>query len=105
MARFNARKFLDELAEIKSLLSSNNAEFIGIEEASKYLGLSKTYLYSLSQRGKIPHYKPNGKKIYFDKLELKSWISKSKIKTTSELESHLSALPLTSKKQLVQNEG
>jgi excisionase family DNA binding protein len=104
MSLFNAKKFFDELEEIKSLITVSNAEFIGIEEASKHLRLSKTYLYSLVHKGKLPFYKPNGKKIYFNKIELNDWIAKSKIKTTEELESELSGLPLTSKKQLVQNE-
>ncbi len=86
MAIFNAAKFLNELAEIKSLITVSNAEYIGIEEASKHLGLSKTYLYTLVHKGKIPFYKPNGKKIYFNKLELNEWINKSKVKSIDELE-------------------
>lgn len=85
MALFNATKFFNELAEIKSLITVSNAEFIGIDEASKHLGLSKTYLYSLVHKGKLPFYKPNGKKIYFNKLELNEWISKSRVKSSKEL--------------------
>ncbi len=86
MALFNAARFLNELAELKSLITVSNAEYIGIEEASKHLGLSKTYLYSLVHKGKLPFYKPNGKKIYFNKLELNSWIAQSKVKSIDEIE-------------------
>ena len=103
MALFNATKFFNELAEIKSLITVSNAEFIGIDEASKHLGLSKTYLYSLVHKGKLPFYKPNGKKIYFNKLELNNWIAQSKVRSKDELENQVSIVPLTSKKQLVQN--
>lgn len=89
MSLFNAKKFFDELAEIKSLITVSNAEFIGVDEASKHLGLSRTYLYSLVHKGILPFYKPNGKKIYFNKLELNNWIAKSKIKTAEELEIEL----------------
>ena len=94
MALFNAKKFFDELAEIKSLITISNAEYIGIDEASKHLGLSKNYLYSLVHKGKIPFYKPNGKKIYFNKLELNEWIAKSKVRTLDEMARELFLAPL-----------
>ena len=34
----------------------------------------------------IPHYKPNGKMIYFDREELECFLLKVKIKTQSEIE-------------------
>jgi len=94
MALFNATQFFNELAEIKSLITISNAEFIGVDEASKHLGLSRTYLYSLVHKGKLPFYKPNGKKIYFNKLELNGWIAKSKIRTADEIENEINSVPL-----------
>ncbi len=85
MSYLNISKIHKELTEIKSLLNVTSAEFIGIEEASKHLGLSKTYLYSLVHKGKLTFYKPNGKKIYFNKLELNEWIAKSRVKSSREL--------------------
>ena len=47
---------------------------LSFDEASKFLNLSKSYLYKLTSGGQIPHYKPQGKILYFDKKELEtSW--------------------------------
>jgi excisionase family DNA binding protein len=94
MSYLNISKIHKELTEIRSLINVTQAEFIGIDEASKHLGLSKTYIYSLVQKGKLPFYKPNGKKIYFNKLELNEWISKSRVKSSRELAMQLFLAPL-----------
>lgn len=41
-----------------------------MDEAVMYTGLSKSYLYKLTYRKLIPHYKPTGKIIFFDRNEL-----------------------------------
>ena len=35
------------------------------DEAARYMGISKTYLYKLTMLRKIPYYKPMGKMCYF----------------------------------------
>lgn len=50
-----------------------------LEEAAKHLGVSKNYLYQLIHRRAIPHYKPNGKMVYFNKLELDKWLQRNRI--------------------------
>lgn len=40
------------------------------DEACTYTGISRTYMYKLTCGSRIPHYKPNGKNIYFDRAEL-----------------------------------
>ena len=77
-------KVYDEIIEVKSLLVRQNAEYIDIDEASRYLRLKKSYIYNLVYKNKIPFYKPSGKKLYFNKLELSQWITKSKTKTIKE---------------------
>ena len=46
------------------------------EEACKFLDLSQSLLYKLTSKQKIPHYKPRGKMVYFDRKELVKWIKK-----------------------------
>ncbi|MCI4625764.1 MAG: DEAD/DEAH box helicase family protein [Candidatus Magnetoovum sp. WYHC-5] len=48
-----------------------------IEDASRYLGIGKTILYTLAREGKIPANKV-GKKWFFDKKQLDAWIKASK---------------------------
>ena len=53
-------------------MNSNNV--LNLEEACEYLGYKKSYVYKLTSAGIIPHSKPNGKKIFFDKAKLEAWM-------------------------------
>lgn len=63
-----------------------NKKVLTFDEASKYTGLSKSSLYKMTSQKLIPHYKPNGKMIYFDREELECFLLKVRIKTQSEIE-------------------
>ena len=41
-------------------------EVLTTAEASAYLGISESYIYKLTSLKQIPHYKPNGKLVYFN---------------------------------------
>lgn len=45
-------------------------EVLTSDEAARYMGISKSYLYKLTMRAEIPHYKPMGKICYFNRVEL-----------------------------------
>src|SRR5690625_3404971 len=63
---------------LKNVLSFN--------EASHYLELSQSHLYKLTSTGNIPHYKPNGKKIYFNREELDQWLLRNRNTTQEEID-------------------
>ena len=52
-------------------------------EASKFIGISKSYLYKLTSAGLIPHYKPSGKMIYFEKSALERWMRQNPVSTVA----------------------
>lgn len=54
-------------------------------------GLSKSHIYKLTCNKEIPHYKPNGKCVYFDKVEIEEWMKQNRILTTLEAEQGASA--------------
>ena len=56
-------------------------DVLTLDEASVFLDASKSQLYKLTRTFAIPHYKPNGKTIYFSKEELVEWIKKHPVKT------------------------
>ena len=68
----------------KSVLLSKNV--LTFDEAVLFTGLAKSYLYKLTASGKIPHYKPSGKLIYFDRTELEQWMLRNPVKTAEEIE-------------------
>ncbi|HEX2786621.1 MAG TPA: excisionase family DNA-binding protein [Ignavibacteria bacterium] len=75
----------DKIINIEKLLSEQASKPFNLIEASQYLSISKSYLYKLTCANKIPFYKPNGKKIYFDKTDLDKWIFRNKNKSIEEL--------------------
>jgi len=74
-----------ELKEIRQLLTAQTDEPLNIDEACKYLSLSKSFVYKLTSKGQIPYFKPNNKKIYFKKSELNEWLFRNRINTDDEL--------------------
>lgn len=72
------------LTEDNAKIMSKN--YITFPEACEYLGLSAHYLYKLVGRRRIPHYKPNGKKLFFSVEELDAWIAAGRVATSEELE-------------------
>jgi len=72
----NIEKIIPKLEELKKLLSKFDKP-LTFTEAADYLGFSKSYLYKLTSRQEIPHYKPSGKHLYFMKNELDEWIKRN----------------------------
>lgn len=63
-------------------------------EAAAYMGLSKNYLYKLTHRRAIPHYKPQGKMIYFSRAELDQWLLSNRVATEAEINERAAAFTL-----------
>lgn len=62
-------------------------KYLTFAETVAYLGVTKSALYNMTSRKQIPHYKPNGKTIYFAESDLIAWIESKRIKTATEIES------------------
>jgi excisionase family DNA binding protein len=69
---------LDQNLILKNVLNFN--------EAARYLELSSSHLYKLTSAGSIPFYKPNGKKIYFNRTELDEWLLRNRSETQDEID-------------------
>ena len=59
---------------------------LSFDEASKFLNLSKSYLYKLTSGNLIPHYKPQGKMLFFERADLEAWLRQNPIKTQVQIE-------------------
>jgi len=53
-----------------------NKEILNMKDVCQYLDISQSMLYKLTCNGEIPHFKPRGKTIFFEKKELVKWIKK-----------------------------
>ena len=81
------KTILLKLTAIESLLEeSHQTKPLTLKEAAKFLNLSQSHIYKLTSERKIPHFKPSGKKIYFDKSELVQWLKRNPARTREETE-------------------
>ena len=60
-------------------------EVLTSEEVARYMGVSRSYLYKLTMRREIPHYKPRGKICYFNRQEVEQWLQSNRVATDTEL--------------------
>jgi excisionase family DNA binding protein len=60
-------------------------EILTSDEAARYMGISKSYLYKLTMRQQIPHFKPMGKMCYFNRAELEQWLQQNRVATATEI--------------------
>ena len=74
----------ERLDRIERLLTISK-EVLTFEEACDYTGISRSYLYKLTASGNIPHSKPNGKMIFFEKKKLNAWLLQNDRKSNDEI--------------------
>ena len=79
----------EEKKQVADLITANTIfcqkEILTSDEAPRYMGVSKSYLYKLTMRQQIPHYKPMGKMCYFSRLELEQWLQNNRVSTSTEI--------------------
>jgi excisionase family DNA binding protein len=69
---------LKKLSTIEDLLKRKDDKPLTFKDACSYLGYAPSYLYKLTYKNIVPHYKPTGKIIFFSKNELDEWIFKAR---------------------------
>ncbi|NLO03765.1 MAG: helix-turn-helix domain-containing protein, partial [Bacteroidales bacterium] len=72
---------IQKLDSIERMLTEQNLlqkEVLTFNEAAIYLEVSHSHLYKMTSTGVIPSYKPNGKKLYFNRKELDNWLLSNK---------------------------
>ena len=82
------------LEKIENLLAGQKNVFT-FEECCQYTGISKTYMYKLTCTGRIPHFKPHGKIIYFSKAEIDKWLMKNPVRTKEQIEQEAATYLIT----------
>lgn len=79
----------EKLEHLENMLSGQTMlkkEVLNFNEAALYLDVSHSHLYKLTSKGAIPAYKPNGKKLYFNREELNNWLLSNKLTTKDEID-------------------
>ncbi|MES2277946.1 MAG: helix-turn-helix domain-containing protein [Bacteroidota bacterium] len=84
------RQLFEKVERIEMLMARlepkepNENEILNIEEAAEFLKVSVGALYTKVSRQEIPYSKP-GKRLYFNRIDLKEWVRLGKRKTINEL--------------------
>jgi excisionase family DNA binding protein len=79
---------LDKLTEIANKLDEQNLlqkTVLNFNDACKHLDVSPSHLYKLTSARQIPHFCPQGKKLYFKREELDQWLQRNRQSTLAEI--------------------
>ena len=66
--------------------------FLTVPEAAAFLGLKATSLRNLCYRKRIPHFKPNGGRLLFDRAELEAYVRAGRVASNAELAERADAI-------------
>ena len=75
-----------EMGKNQKLLYILQKDTLTLGEACLYLGIKSSFMYKLTSKRLIPHSVPNGKLIYFERLDLDKWACQNKRMTLEQME-------------------
>lgn len=93
-------ELITKLENIEQMLQNQNMlqkQVLNFNETSIFLEVSHSHLYKLTSTNSIPFYKPTGKKLYFHREELESWLLQNRSITVGEIEAKASNYVIKSK--------
>lgn len=85
----NEDLILEKLTQIADKIDEQNLlqkTVLNFNEACKYLDVSHSHLYKLTSTRQIPHFCPQGKKLYFKREELDTWLQRNRQTSAEEIE-------------------
>lgn len=85
---------LDAIHHLMEEQVVNQKKILNLEEASKFLGISKSDLYKRTSTNSIPFHKPSGKLIYFLREDLENWMISNRQESISEITNRVSSFTL-----------
>jgi excisionase family DNA binding protein len=97
----NENLILDKLTEIAQKLDEQNLlqkTTLNFNEACKYLDVSPSHLYKLTSTKQVPHFCPQGKKLYFRRDELDTWLQRNRQSATDDAVHDAADLVIRSKR-------
>ena len=68
-----------------------NKPTMSVTEVADYVGVTRAQIYKFTSEKAIPHFKPRGKLLYFDRAEIDDWLKQNRVKTIAEVEKEASS--------------
>lgn len=93
---------LEKLERLEQRIGEQNLlmkEVLNFNDACSYLDISASHLYKLTSQKSIPHFCPQGKKLYFNRAELDEWLQRNRQTSTDEIETMAANYLLTHKRK------
>mgnify|MGYP003607710699 FL=1 len=93
---------LEKLERLEQRIGEQNLlmkEVLNFNDACSYLDISASHLYKLTSQKSIPHFCPQGKKLYFNRAELDEWLQRNRQSSTDEIETMAANYLLTNKRK------
>lgn len=98
----NENLILEKLEKLEQRIGEQNLlmkEVLNFNDACSYLDISASHLYKLTSQKSIPHFCPQGKKLYFNRTELDEWLQRNRQTSTDEIETMAANYLLTHKRK------
>jgi excisionase family DNA binding protein len=98
----NENLILEKLEKLEQRIGEQNLlmkEVLNFNDACNYLDISASHLYKLTSQKSIPHFCPQGKKLYFNRTELDEWLQRNRQSSTDEIETMAANYLLTHKRK------
>lgn len=98
----NENLILEKLERLEQRIGEQNLlmkEVLNFNDACSYLDISASHLYKLTSQKSIPHFCPQGKKLYFNRTELDEWLQRNRQTSTDEIETMAANYLLTHKRK------
>ena len=97
----NNIEVIEKLKNIESMLQQQNLlqkNVLNLSEAQTYLDIRASHKSKLTSQQLLPHFCPQGKKLYFRREELVHWLLRNRHDSTDEIEIMAANYLLTHKK-------
>lgn len=88
---------LDSIHHLMEEQVVNQKKILNLEEASKFLGISKSDLYKRTSSNAIPFFKPSGKLIYFLREDLENWMLSNRIESNDDITARAAGFRISKK--------
>lgn len=60
-------------------------ELLNVAEVALYTGWSKGYVRKLAEQGMLPYYRPGGRMIFFEKVEVLNFLRRNRVESITNI--------------------
>jgi excisionase family DNA binding protein len=87
-------KRLDRIEHLLTEHTLSTKEILNLSEAALFLDISRSHLYKLTSQKQIPHFCPQGKKLYFRRDDLQNWLQRNRQEVEDTVEERVNNLTI-----------